>query len=134
MVQRSCKYCGLKLVGGNPKKRFCCDAHKMKYHRILNKGFELVMVERSEKDLDNILRKMNYDGNESFFHIHKKEHGDSLSKDCWYVFIKKVGLPMETWKRNSALALEDFNKRLEKDKELKKKFEQGIRYEREHTD
>jgi hypothetical protein len=60
----------------------------MRYHRIEKKGFVVCMVERSEADLKKRLVKMGYDGNEEYFFIHKKEHGDSLSKDCWLIFLK----------------------------------------------
>lgn len=96
MVFHSCRYCGLSL-SGSAKKRFCSDSHKMKYHRIIKKGFEMVMVERKESDLKQRLIKMRYDGNEEHFFILKKEHGDSLSKDCWYIFLK--GKLLKDWKR-----------------------------------
>jgi len=39
--------------------------------------------------LNNRLMKLQYDGNESHFMIHKKEHGDQLSKNCWLIYYKK---------------------------------------------
>lgn len=96
----SCRYCGSKL-NGSVKRRFCSDSHKMKYHRITKKGFEMVMVERREADLNKRLLKMGYDGNEEYFFILKKEHGDSLSKDCWYIFLK--GKYLKEYKRINGL-------------------------------
>lgn len=86
----SCRYCGIKFEpNDSPKKTFCCDAHKMRQHRLEKKGFKLVSVERSKADLNNRLMKLQYDGNEPHFLVHKREHGDQLSKNCWLIYYKK---------------------------------------------
>jgi hypothetical protein len=85
----SCRYCGLKFdAKDSPKKTFCSNAHKMRQHRIEKKGFKLVMVERSQTDLNRRLIKLGFDGNEDKFLVHKKEHGDQLSKNCWLIYKK----------------------------------------------
>jgi hypothetical protein len=83
------------LNGKNPNKKFCSDAHKMRFYRIEKKGFQIVMVERSELSLKKRLVTMRYDGNENDFFIHKKEYGDQLSKDCWLIFLK--GNHLKQW-------------------------------------
>jgi hypothetical protein len=98
MAIRSCQYCGLKIdVNASLKKRFCSDSHKMRWHRILKKGFQLAMVERSLSALSKRLVTMGYDENQDDFLIHKKEHGDNLSKDCWYIMLK--GEHLRLWKK-----------------------------------
>lgn len=70
----------------------------MKLHRISKKGFKMVMVERSENDLKNRLIKMGHSPmTEKYFHIHRKEYGDSYSKNCWYIFLK--GKILQDWKK-----------------------------------
>jgi hypothetical protein len=41
---------------------------------------------------------MGYGGNEDDFYILKKEHGDRLSKNCWYIFLR--GDRLKKWKNN----------------------------------
>ena len=101
----SCKYCGLKFSSiDSPKKIFCCNAHKMRQHRIDKNGFKIIGVERSDSDLANRLRLINYDKyNESDFLIHKKEHGDLLSKNCWVIYSRNKAV-LEKFKKGYSKA------------------------------
>ena len=93
----TCRCCGKKLYQekGRRDKITCSTNCRVTLHRIKKKGYLNCMVERSEKDLEKRIRTINADIkgiDEKDLLIHIKEHGDTLSKFCAYIFLKGLTL------------------------------------------
>lgn len=56
-VNKKCKFCGTGFRTSNPRKVFCCSAHKYKWYRRYGKRAKVkVKSEGEEKEVDDILK------------------------------------------------------------------------------
>jgi len=97
IMASTCRYCGLKMYQekGRKDKLTCGVTCRVTLHRIKKKGYLYCMNERSEKDLEKRIRTIDADIrglDEKDLLIHIKEHGDTISKFCAYIFLKGLTL------------------------------------------